>query len=111
GDIVDYGKLKFRKDRGATYFGFNTLIFKIGLGVGGGLALAIAGRFGFDPASAAHSDRSIQGLHLGFLVLPLVFAALALFFIHRTPITPQRHRIIQRRLESQLMKTYAQTSL
>lgn len=35
GDIIDYGRLKFGRDRGATYFGINTLIFKVGVGVGG----------------------------------------------------------------------------
>jgi Na+/melibiose symporter-like transporter len=105
GDIVDYGKLKFHKDRGATYFGFNTLIFKVGLGVGGGLSLGIAGLFGFDPASAVHSGASILGLKLGFVVLPLVFALVGVVFILRTPIDQRRHRIIQRRIESRLVRS------
>jgi GPH family glycoside/pentoside/hexuronide:cation symporter len=104
GDIADYGKWKFRQDRGATYFGFNTLIFKVGIGIGGGLALGIAGLFGFDPASAVHDARSILGLKLGFVFLPLIFAVIGVGFILRTPINPRRHRIIQRRLESRLMR-------
>jgi len=96
GDIVDYGRWKFHKDRGATYFGFNTLIFKIGLGI----ALGIAGGFGFDPASVGHSDAVITGLKLGFLVLPILFAAIGTVWIWRTPIDKRRHQIIQRRLKS-----------
>lgn len=107
GDIVDYGKLKFHKDRGATYFGFNTLIFKVGLGIGGGLALGVAGAFGFDPATTIHDEKSVLGLKLGFVFLPLLFAAIGMFFILRTPITPRRHRIIQRRIESRLLRSRA----
>lgn len=102
GDIVDYGKLKFHKDRGAIYFGINTLIFKFGLGIGGGMSIGIAGLFGFDPASAYHSSTSILGLKLGFVVLPLFFALIGMIFILRTPIGPHRHGIIQRRLEARL---------
>lgn len=108
GDIVDYGKLKFRKDRGATYFGFNTLVFKIGLGIGGGLSLGIAGLFGFDPSHSSHSDASIVGLKLGFIFLPACLACVALTFILRTPINQRRHRIIQRRIESRLVRSVEQ---
>lgn len=100
GDIVDYGKLKFRRDRGATYFGFNTLLFKVGLGLGGGLGLAGAGLFGFDPTRATHSPTAVFGLKLGFTILPACFALLGLFIILRTPINRRRHEIIRRRLES-----------
>jgi len=100
GDIVDYAKLKFRKDRGATYFGLNTLIFKIGLGIGGGVGIGVAGLFGFDPSRTMHSATSVWGLKLGFLVLPACFAVLGLFVIRKTPINRRRHGIIRKRLET-----------
>jgi Na+/melibiose symporter-like transporter len=100
GDIIDYGKLKFRRDRGATYFSFNTLLFKIGVGVGGGMGLGIAGMFGFDPTQAVHSDASIFGLKLSFVGVPLLFSLLGLGFVWRLPIDQRRHGIIRRRLES-----------
>lgn len=100
GDIIDYGKLKFRRDRGATYFSFNTLLFKVGVGVGGGVGLGIAGAFGFDPAEAAHSDASIFGLKLSFVGVPLLFSLMGLAFVWRLPIDRRRHGIIRRRLES-----------
>jgi GPH family glycoside/pentoside/hexuronide:cation symporter len=102
GDIVDYGRLKFRKDRGATYFAFNALIFKVGLGLGGGLAIGVAGLLGYSPLHAVNSTRAIFGLKLGFLILPAACACTALVFIVRTPINRHRHRVIQRRIESQL---------
>lgn len=103
GDIVDYGKLKFHKDRGATYYAVNSFIFKIGLGVGGGVALSLAGLWGFDPNSTTHSRLEILGLQLGFIGLPLVLAIIGLAFVIRTPITRHRHQIIQRRIESRML--------
>jgi GPH family glycoside/pentoside/hexuronide:cation symporter len=104
GDIVDYGKLKFRVDRGATYFAIMNLIAKIGLGLGGGLALGIAGACGFSTADAIHSRLSVWGLKVGFVLLPICFALASLLLIVRTPISPWRHRIIQRRIESRLLR-------
>jgi len=103
GDVVDYGTLKFRADRGATYFAIQNLIFKVGLGLGGGLAIGTAGWFGFSTQEAVHSSTAILGLKLGFLVLPACCALGCLFVIRCTPINRRRHRIIQRRLESRLL--------
>jgi len=107
GDIIDYGNLKFHRDRGATYFGLNTLIFKFGIGIGGGMGLGIAGLLGFNPAQHIHSSASILGLKLGFIVLPACFALLGLLMILRTPITRRRHLVIQRRLEARVARAAA----
>jgi len=110
GDIVDYGKLKFHRDRGATYFAVNTLIFKLGLGAGGAVALGAASLFGFDPLLAAQSPSAVAGLRIGFIVLPACCAIAALFLIWRTPISRHRHGIIQRRLASRLLRVSRQAS-
>ncbi|WP_116810886.1 MFS transporter [Steroidobacter cummioxidans] len=107
GDIVDYGKLKFGVDRGATYFAILNLLFKVSLGIGGGLALGIAGEFGFRTEDAIHSASAIWGLQLGFIVLPACCALVCLLLVLRTPIDRQRHRTIQRRLESRLLRSGA----
>lgn len=106
GDVVDYGKLKFRKDRGATYYAVNSLVFKVGLGVGGGISLSIAGLSGFDPNRATHGAFEVLGLQIGFLGLPLLFALVGLIFVIRTPITRHRHQIIQRRIESRMLLSW-----
>ena len=103
GDVVDYGKLKFKKDRGATYYAVNSLVFKVGLGVGGGISLSLAGFCGFDPNAISHGAFEVLGLQVGFLGLPLLFALVGLIFVIRTPITRHRHRIIQRRIESRML--------
>lgn len=104
GDIIDYGKLKFNADRGATYFAVVNLIWKFGLGLGGGLSLGLAGWFGFRAADALHSGASVWGLKLGFVILPEFFALAALLLVLRTPINSRRHQIIQRRIESRLLR-------
>jgi glycoside/pentoside/hexuronide:cation symporter, GPH family len=110
GDVVDYGTLKFGVDRGATYFAIFNLIFKVGLGIGGGSALGIAGLFGFSASEIVHSASSVFGLRLGFIVLPTCCALLSLLFALRTPINRRRHRIIQRRIESRLIRSGAKVS-
>lgn len=105
GDIVDYGKLKFHKDRGGAYFGIKIMLFKVGLGIGGGVALGTAGLFGFDPQGAVHSGNGVLGLKLGFTIVPMLVALTGLAFILRTPITPRRHHLIQRRIESRLLRS------
>jgi glycoside/pentoside/hexuronide:cation symporter, GPH family len=104
GDVVDYGKWKFNKDRGTTYFGFCILTFKIALGIGGGMALGLAGWLGFDPTQLTHDDTSILGLKLGFIVLPSVFLVIGMVVIARFSIDPRRHGILRRRLEARLSR-------
>jgi len=103
GDIADYGKCKFHKDRGATYYAVNSFLFKVGLGVGGGVALSLTGLVGFDPSATSHSASEIFGMQLGFIGLPLLLSLVGIVFIVRTPITRRRHKIIQRRIESRML--------
>ena len=102
GDIVDYGRMRFGSDHRATYFALNLLIFKIGLGVGGGMALGIAGELGFVPADVMHSATAVFGLKLGFIFLPACCAMLGVLLVIRLPINRRRHEIILRRLQSRL---------
>jgi len=98
GDIIDFGKLKFHQDRGATYFAINNLLYKIGLGLGSGLALAVAGIFDFDPAGESQGAMAILGLKLGFIYIPSLFLIAGIFFIAKTPINRRRQAIIKKRL-------------
>jgi GPH family glycoside/pentoside/hexuronide:cation symporter len=100
GDIADYGRWKFRRDRSATYFAFNTLLFKVGLGVGGGASLGIAGLFGYDATATLHDSWSIIGLKIGLVGIPLLFALVGFALICSLPLNRRRHSTIRRRLES-----------
>lgn len=98
GDIIDYGKWKFKRDDSSTYFAINNLLYKLGLGIGAALSLAIAGFMGFDPANEVHSAEAILGLQLGFVYIPLIFMIISIVFVAKTPITRHRHQLILRRL-------------
>jgi len=106
GDVIDYGRMKFGKDMGATYCALNLLVFKVGLGIGGGAALALAGTLGFSPKHAFQSDHAIRGLKIAFTLAPGSLALLGLALIVCMPITRRRHRVVQRRLEGQVARRY-----
>ena len=110
-DIVDYGKLKFSRDRGASYFAFGGLIYKTGLGIGAGLSLMIAGFYGFDPAATDFNADALFGLKLGFIYIPLVCSLLAMAFTLSMPINRQRYQIIQRRLAQRAARQQSRIAL
>lgn len=97
-DIIDYGTLKFRVYRGATYFSVFMFAYKGSFAVGGALGLAIVGWHGFDPSATSHTEAGVEGLRLAMVWLPTLFAMLAIVFIALSPIDIYRHRIIRRRL-------------
>ena len=98
-DTADYGKLKFGGDRAGTYFSFYTLLGKVNGGLGAGAALAVAGLYKYNPAFQEHAAQSVFGLKLAFSVVPVILLLGSLIFILKTPISRERHSIIQRRLE------------
>lgn len=105
-DIIDYGELKFRAHRSATYIAFNNILYKWGLGVGTAIAFAITGFYGFDPSSNNHNDSEIFGLQLGYIYFPLGASFIGMLFILATPINRRRHKIIERRLKSRLQRSF-----
>ena len=99
-DIVDYSTLKFRVYRGSTYFSLFLFTYKGAFAIGGALGLALAGWYGFNPASSTHTDTSIDGLKMAMTWLPILFSAVSLIFIACSPITTKRHHIIRKRLDA-----------
>ena len=98
GDIADYGSLKSGRSHGALYYALYGFLVKVTMGVGAGLALWVAGHFGFEPNNSDQLDNGILGIRLGFIILPAVAASIACLLIIFTPISKRRHQIIQRRL-------------
>jgi glycoside/pentoside/hexuronide:cation symporter, GPH family len=99
-DVVDYGELRFRQNRGGTYFALNNLLSKAGFGVGGALALALAGHYGVDATQSQQTARAVQGLQLAYVFLPIVLAIISSIFIWLIPIDRRRHSIVCRRIQS-----------
>jgi GPH family glycoside/pentoside/hexuronide:cation symporter len=100
GDINDYGLLKSRANRPGTYFAGVMLLVKLTSAVGGGLALALVGWFGFSTqADAVMTQWTRIGVLAVFIGLHTVLQLIAVVLILRFPLDQRRHAIISRRLE------------
>ena len=99
-DIVDYGTWKFRADQGASYFALQTFLYKFFYASGAALGLAIAGWYGFDPASAAQTSEGIFGMRLAIVWVPAILFLISLGFSLFIPINARRHTIIRQRLNT-----------
>jgi Na+/melibiose symporter-like transporter len=96
-DIVDYDLWKNRKNRAGIFFAFQALVTKLNQGVGGAIALAIIGLFGFD-AKQALTGQAVAGLQLGFVVWPCLLLLSMIVLAWRYPLDRRAHRVLQKRL-------------
>ena len=97
GDIVDYDESVTGEENGATYFAYFTFIRKVFEGIGGGLGLYIAARYGFDPANLVINTDVVFSMHLVMGFLPCVMMFVAAFLALRSPITKDVHaRIVEK---------------
>lgn len=99
-DTIDYGRLKDRQERSASYFSVLQLLTKFQMAVGGALSMGIAGWFGFDLHMAQQTDSAIFGLRLGVAWGPALFALAAIVLIALSPLTEKRISLIRRRLDA-----------
>ena len=83
-DIVDYGLWKNRKEHAASFFSFRALVTTLNQGIGGAVALAITGLFGFE-AKQALTERWVTGLRLGFVAWPCLLLIPMLVMAWRYP--------------------------
>lgn len=95
GDIVDYGRWRFRQDRAGVYTALFAFLNKSLMGVSAALGLAIAGWFGFDAASASHSASEIFGLKLAAVWIPALSLVAAALTVWNFPLHRRRLRAIQ----------------
>lgn len=98
-DVADYDELKTGQNNAASYFSLVTLIVKIGLAVGGGASLIIAGLFGFDVKSG-NSGLAMGGFFLAFIVIPILLNMVSFGFAMRFPLNRRRQGIITGRLSA-----------
>lgn len=99
-DIIDFSTWKFGTDRAATYFSIYTLVLKTSTAIGGSIGFGLAGWYGFDPSSAAHTKEAIYGLRLATCWLPAMLMLCSIFIMALVPINTYRHNIIRRRLNA-----------
>ncbi len=104
-DIVDYGTLKDGADRAATYFSINTLLQKIGIGIGAAAGLMLLSTLGFDPKVVTIGDPSVRtAIVVAFCLAPALIVALSLGFLARFKLTLGQSAIIRRRLDQREMR-------
>ena len=77
---------------------------KIGLAVGAGIGLAIAGWYGFDATVTTQKPENVVGLVFAMVWLPIFFLVSALIFNFLNPINSRRHKIIRRSLDFRLSR-------
>ena len=105
GDIIDYGTWQSGVNRAGTYFSVYSLVSKASLALGAGLALAMAGWYGFDPAGSVHSAEAVFGLRLSIAYVPGMLLTASLVFIALFPLDAHWCSIIRRRLEARTAYT------
>jgi Na+/melibiose symporter-like transporter len=99
-DINDYGLLRSGASRPGTFFAGVSLLVKITSAVGGGIALALVGAFGFTTrADAVLSTWTKVGVLFTFIGLHTILQVIAVFFILKFPLNQARHAIIRKRLD------------
>ena len=96
-DVVDYDELRTGRNNAASYFSLATLINKIGIAVGGGVSLLIAGVFGFD-IKGGNEGVAMAGFFTAFIVIPIVLNLTSVGLALRFPLTRRRQDVVSRRL-------------
>lgn len=97
-DVSDYGTLKSRCERNASYFSFFGIANKVGYAAGAALSVGLVGWFGFDPASKEHTPNVAIGFELALIWLPGLMALISIVSMSLVPINERRHDVICRRL-------------
>ena len=72
-DSVDYGELKFKRRIDGLTLSFTLFALKLGLSVGGAIAMTIMGYYGYRSGGVAQTEQATQGI-----VPAIVFVATAL---------------------------------
>lgn len=96
-DIVDYDTLKTGSNNAGNYYALITLLQKIGLGAGAGLALLIVSLFGFN-ANVHNEGTALAGFFTAFLGIPVLLNIIATVLAAFFPIDRRRHNVIRKRL-------------
>ena len=106
-DAVDIDSARTGQQRAGLYFSVWGMSKKGGTALGGALALAAIGFFGFDPqadptlggTAAGNSGNSLMWVTLLYAIIPAGFKIAALPFIWRYPLTEARQVKIRDRIE------------
>ncbi|MBI9063890.1 MAG: MFS transporter, partial [Marinilabiliaceae bacterium] len=71
-DSVDYGELRFKRRMDGLTLSFTLFALKLGLSVGGAIALTIMGYYGYKSGGVGQSEEAIQGILFVFSIVPAI---------------------------------------
>lgn len=98
-DVIDYGRLIDPVERTGLYFAVRSFLLKAEQAVGGAVALAIVGWFGFDVKALEQTEPGVLGLLMAISWVPALCVCLAMVFIALMPLTEKKMDIIRLRLK------------
>lgn len=97
GDLSDLGNFKGYGEQTATYMaGFN-LVYKLGMGMGVGIALPLLQYLGFEANLVVSAENSVP-LLLVCCIIPIVIMTASVILIWNFPINAHSHSIIRKGL-------------
>ncbi len=95
-DISDYGALRFKVNRGGSYFALLTFLYKATMGIGAALSLWFIGLYEFDATAEQQTDDAIWGIKMAFILFPMISGLCAVVFVNLNPLTREKHDIVVR---------------
>ncbi len=97
-DVVDWDRLKHRRERPALFFAGSSFVTKLALGFAVLIGPAILGLFGWQDEGPQPSA-ALTALTLVYALLPCALKLGAVALMWRFPLTAERHGQIRRRLD------------
>jgi len=107
GDLSDLGSLKGYGEQAGTYMAGMNLVYKLGMGVGVGIALPMLQLLGFD-ATAGLSGSNGLSLTIVCCILPIAIMTASVALIWNFPIDSIRHATIRKCLQQRQSKSDVQ---
>lgn len=104
GDVADYGRLKFGRDRTGLYFALFTMLQKSVGGIGISLGLFIAASFGFDATASTQSKDGVFGMILAVSYLPALATLVTIPLLWRFPIGKAQQEATRKALEQKALE-------
>lgn len=87
GDVADYGRAKFGKNRSGVYFSLYLLAQKTTAGVGVALGLVVLSMFGFDATAGEQTEQALFGVKFTVSIFPCLALLITAPVIWHFPIS------------------------
>jgi len=97
-DIVDIDELRSKEQRQGLYYSIYGFIFKLGIAFGAGLAPVMLALVNFDAAGTSSSE-ALLWVKLYYGLIPGLLLLITLKLLWGYPITRERHKRIQERVQ------------